>query len=80
MASYEQATEISPDYANAWNHKARCYAQWGKVELAIDCLQKSIELKPEYFHNITTEPDFDPIRESAKFKQLIRAGQLSQII
>lgn len=80
IASYDRAVKISPHYANAWNHKARCYAQWGKVELAIECLQKSIELRPEYFNHIATEPDFDPIREAVKFKQLIRAGQLSQII
>lgn len=80
IASYDQAIAINPDYPNVWNHKARCYAQWGKVELAIDCLQKSIELHPEYFNDIATEPDFNPIREAVKFKQLIRARQLSQII
>ncbi|NJL36926.1 MAG: tetratricopeptide repeat protein [Leptolyngbyaceae cyanobacterium SM1_4_3] len=80
IASYNRAIEINPDYANAWNHKARCYARWGNVELAIESLQKSIELRPEYFNNIATESDFDPIRDAVKFKQLIRAGQLSQII
>jgi tetratricopeptide (TPR) repeat protein len=68
----EQAIEQDPNHEIGYYGKACCYAQQGKVDLAIESLLKAINIKPrlsrtEAKHN----PDFDNIRETKQFQSLI---------
>ncbi|WP_217359984.1 tetratricopeptide repeat protein [Anabaena sp. UHCC 0253] len=71
ITSFDEALKINQGLQIAWYNKAQCYALIDNVNLAIDNLQKAIELNPEYKNNAKTDPDFDEIREDERFKQLI---------
>lgn len=66
------AIEQNPNHEIGYYAKACCHALQGEIELAIDNLQKAINIKPrlcrkEAKHN----PDFDSIRDDKKFRALV---------
>jgi tetratricopeptide (TPR) repeat protein len=71
ILSYDQALSINPQHANALYNKSCALAVLGEIELAITTLQTSISIEPENRELAKTDPDFDTIRDDARFQQLI---------
>ena len=72
IKSYDKALEIKPDLHQAWYNKAGAYAVQSHLELAIQYLEKAIELNPEKYREMAqTDPDFDNIRSDARFQALL---------
>lgn len=70
--SYDQALKIKPDDQYAFYNKACCYAVQGKIQEALENLENAVSLKPEQFTQMAkADPDFDRIREDARFQALI---------
>ena len=70
--SYDRALKIKPDDQYAFYNKACCYAVQGKIQEALENLENAVSLKPEQFTQMAkADPDFDRIREDARFQALI---------
>jgi tetratricopeptide (TPR) repeat protein len=63
--------DIQPEYANAHYNKSCYLILSGEIKLAINALQKAISLEPEKRESAKIDPDFDAIRNDARFQQLI---------
>lgn len=71
ISAYNKAAKIRPDFYRIWYNKARCYAVQGHVELSLENLKRAIRLNPDACQKLVKrEPDFDPIRQNEKFKNL----------
>ena len=51
--------------------KACCYALQNRLELALENLQKAIQLDNEYREMAKTDSDFDNIRNDVRFQELL---------
>ncbi|NLG83010.1 MAG: tetratricopeptide repeat protein [Firmicutes bacterium] len=71
IACYERALKESPEFAPAHYNLACAYARQGKVAEAIKALAKAIELDPGFRELAKKDPDFDPIGDDKKFKELL---------
>ena len=72
MAEWDKVLEIDPNYANAYCNKACYFALQNQVELALENLQRAIELAPErYRESAKTDADFDGIRGDVRFQELL---------
>ena len=69
--AYDQALKVQPEFANAWYNLACCHARQGNIDLPIPALQQAIKLKADFRDLAKTDRDFDRIRESPLFKNLI---------
>ena len=72
LADCEQAIQQKPDDESGYYAKACCYALQGKVEQALENLQKAIDIAAHRSrfaarHN----PDFDGIRNDERFQALV---------
>ena len=69
---FDKALQINPNHANAYYNKACIYALENQVELALENLQRAIELEPERFRELAkTDADFDGIRGDVRFQELL---------
>jgi tetratricopeptide (TPR) repeat protein len=48
IEAYRKATEIKPDYAQAWNNLGVSLDRLGRLEEAIEVYRKATEIKPDY--------------------------------
>jgi protein O-mannosyl-transferase len=48
LADFNKATELKPDYAQAWYNRGNLYAKVGKPDEAVNDFSKAIELKPDF--------------------------------
>ncbi|MBR8839434.1 MAG: tetratricopeptide repeat protein [Stigonema ocellatum SAG 48.90 = DSM 106950] len=48
LTSYEQAVEIRPDYAQAWNGQAKTLSELKKYQEALTAYDKAIQIQPNY--------------------------------
>ena len=72
IASYDQAIQIKPNYPDAWYNKACCYAAQGNVPVAIETLQKAINLDRDRLKEYAkTDACFAPLREHQQFQNLV---------
>ncbi|MCA2937981.1 MAG: tetratricopeptide repeat protein [Microcystis sp. M113S1] len=71
IASYDQALEINSNDANTYYNKACCYGLQNNVELAIENLQRAINLDVEYQDMAKTDQDFEQIRGDERFQSLL---------
>jgi tetratricopeptide (TPR) repeat protein len=72
MANWDKVLEIDPNYANAYYNKACYFALQNQVELALENLQRAIELEPERCREMAkTDTDFDGIRGDVRFQELL---------
>ena len=71
IASYQKAITINPNDADAHYNLARVYALNNEKALSIESLQKAITLDRRAIEASKTNSEFDNIRESSEFQQLI---------
>ena len=71
IASYQKAISINPDDADAHYNLARVYVLNNEKALSIESLQKAITLDRRAIEASKTNSEFDNIRESSEFQQLI---------
>ncbi|MBW4661301.1 MAG: tetratricopeptide repeat protein [Drouetiella hepatica Uher 2000/2452] len=69
--SFDRAIFLKPDDATAHYNKACCYGLQKNIDLAIETLQYAITLDSENRELAKTDSDFDGIRESDRFRELI---------
>jgi tetratricopeptide (TPR) repeat protein len=75
IANWDKVLEIDPNYANAYANKACSFALQNQVELALENLQRAIELEPETYREMAkTDTDFDGIRGDVRFQELLGTG------
>jgi tetratricopeptide (TPR) repeat protein len=72
LVECDRVIEQAPHHEIGYYAKACYFALQGEVDLAIDSLQKAIDIKArlcktEAKHN----PDFDGIRDNARFQELV---------
>ncbi|MEB3827140.1 tetratricopeptide repeat protein [Phormidium sp. CCY1219] len=73
IAAYNKAIRVNSDKADAWYGKARCYAFKEDLDLVIDNLKQAINLNPEIREMAQHESDFNQLRETEEFDQLMRS-------
>jgi tetratricopeptide (TPR) repeat protein len=73
IACYDKAIEIEPDHINSWYNKACSYALQNNLELAVKNLKYAMKISIINIKDAQTDPDFDGIRSSQKFKDLFKA-------
>jgi len=69
--AYQEALEIDPRDSNLWYNKACLESLRNVREKAIEYLKRAIELDKKYFEMAKSDEDFDNIRTSKEFKELI---------
>lgn len=73
IASYHKALAIKPDYYQAFYNKACAYSLQNQIELALENLQKAIQLAPEKYREMAkNDSDFDNIPCDSRFQELIQ--------
>jgi tetratricopeptide (TPR) repeat protein len=74
LASYNQAISIKPNLHQAYYNKACNYALQNNAELAIENLEKAIQLAPEKYSNLAkVDSDFDKVRDNQQFMELLES-------
>ncbi|NVM52238.1 MAG: tetratricopeptide repeat protein [Candidatus Helarchaeota archaeon] len=68
---YDKALLIDPNYSRAWYNKACVESLRNNKQESINYLKKVIELDENIIEKAKLEADFDNIRDSEEFKELI---------
>ena len=71
LQSYDQALQLNPDDPNTYYNKACCYGLQGNGELAIENLQRAINLDEKYREMAQTDEDLAKIRENVRFVEIM---------
>jgi tetratricopeptide (TPR) repeat protein len=75
IAEYQKAIELSEDHWKMWSYYgiASIYGRRGDVKDTVTYLEKAIAMNPTLIkEHARTESDFNPVRNSEQFQQLIR--------
>lgn len=73
ISSYDKAIEIKSSDPSAYYNKACAYSLQKQIKLALENLQKAIQLNPEKYREMAkTDSDFDNIRHNPRFQALIQ--------
>lgn len=72
ISSYNKAIRVHAEQSDPWYGKARCYALKNDVDMVVDNLKRAIALNPQIRDLIQTNPDFDCVRETEAFDNLVR--------
>ena len=73
IESFNKALGINPDYATVHYNLACAYSLKNEKNLAIETLQKAITLDRSWIEYSKTESDFDNVRQSPEFQELINS-------
>ncbi len=68
---FDEALDIDSDYSSAWYNKACVESLRHNKAQSLEFLKKAIELDKKYMDLAKTDEDFDNIRDSKEFKELI---------
>jgi tetratricopeptide (TPR) repeat protein len=72
LTCFNQALAINPGDENSFYNKACYYGLLHETKLALDNLQRAIQLAPDKYRTMAkTDPDFDPIRHDQRFRALV---------
>ncbi|MHC5818948.1 MAG: TPR end-of-group domain-containing protein, partial [Nostoc sp.] len=73
IGSYDRAIAIKQDLHQVYYNKACSYALQNNVELAIENLEKAIQLVPDKYKKLAkTDPDFNKVRSDKRFQELVQ--------
>ncbi len=73
LTSYQSALSLDAEDDYAWYNQGCCAAQLGYVSLAIECLQRAIELNQSNRQLIKSDRDLEPLRNTEEWWVLIEA-------
>ena len=73
VAQFKKVIEIDPNFALAHNNLARVYSLKDNTAQAIEWLQKAIVFDVSLIDKSKMGSDFDNIRQSPEFQQLINS-------
>ena len=73
ISEYQQVVKVNPKGVYAHYNLACVYSLKNEPQLAIGSLQKAIDLDKSYIESSKTDPDFDNIRQTPEFQQLINS-------
>ncbi len=73
ISAYNKAIRSSSDKVDAWYGKARCYALKSDTDMAVDNLRQAIALNPDIINMAQQESDFNSVRETESFDELMRS-------
>lgn len=68
---YDKALELNDKDVWSYYGKASIYGRWGDVANTVKYLQKAIDLDSNIKSSARKEKDFDPVRSSSEFQQLV---------
>jgi tetratricopeptide (TPR) repeat protein len=72
IKSFDQVTSINEQYIHAWFYKSVCYSRNGQKEMADKCLDKVIELEPNFellnVYHFLVHPNVNTNRTSNSIK------------
>ena len=71
IKSFKRESELDPKEPSPFYNIACAYAQQGNEKEALEWLSKGIALHPDFKKDARDDKDFDKIRNSSKFKELI---------
>ena len=71
LESFDRAIKINSNSANTYYNKACCYGLQNNVELAIENLQRAINLDVKYQDMAKTDKDFEQIRGDERFQSFL---------
>jgi len=71
--AYGKALKASPSNPEVFYSKACCYALMSNIDLALEQLQRALELDSEYGEIAKTDSDFDGIRDDERFQALVNS-------
>jgi tetratricopeptide (TPR) repeat protein len=71
ITAYDHALQLEPNLADTWYNRACCRALQGYVDLAIDSLKQAIEINPNFRKQAKTDADFESIRNSWRFPEIV---------
>ena len=66
-----EALKLDGNRGSSHYNMARIIARKGDYESALSSLRKAVELQPELRDSMTEQPDFAPLAEDDRFKQLV---------
>jgi len=72
LKEYEMGLHLFPEEPSYLYNIACCYAKMGNLEKSIEWLKKAIEKYPAYKNTIQTDEDFNSIRNTPEFQELIK--------
>lgn len=70
--AYEKAIKLDPQDAWAYYGIASIYGRQGNVEKTVEYLSKAIKIEPDAKQTAKTERDFDNVRNSSAFQDLLK--------
>ena len=71
LTEFRQVIKIEPDNASGHYDLARVYSLKNEPKLAVEFLQKAIDLDKSKIEFSKIDPDLDNIRQTPEFQQLI---------
>jgi tetratricopeptide (TPR) repeat protein len=72
QTSFEAALTLEANYPDAHYGLACAHALIGQPDLALEHLQKAIDLNPDHYRTLAqTDSDFDSLRQGPRFQQLL---------
>ncbi|MGQ9873251.1 TPR end-of-group domain-containing protein [Leptodesmis sp.] len=71
LMSYDKVLQIQSGFAGTYYNKACCYGLQEETDLALETLRQAIDLDAKYQDMAKTDPNFDRIRNDARFQALI---------
>lgn len=68
---FKQVLELEPQNETAWYNLACTYARWGKLDPALEHLQKAVEHGFDDATHMEKDPDLDSLRQDPRFRALL---------
>ena len=73
LTEFQQVTAIDPENASGYYNLACLYSLKNEPQLAIESLQKVIDLDKSFIEFSKTDPDLENIRQTPEYQQLINS-------
>ena len=72
LESFDKVLNIDQNYDEAWYNKARTESMQNNIDIALESLKKAINLDNNYREYAKVAKDFDNIKDSQEFKELVK--------
>jgi tetratricopeptide (TPR) repeat protein len=69
--TFKKITKLDKKHAAAWYNVACCSSVLGKLKKALEALKKAIEIEKEWRDKAKDDKDFDSIRDTVEFNEMV---------